>query len=101
MRFIAVCAALVMAPVLASAQEMVARQGNDSVRLSDSACESPLVLGRLSPDTHPMYKKASAEVGGQTFSACWAVVGNAAHLVYEDGDQGVIPLAELKPAMAA
>jgi hypothetical protein len=40
-------------------------------------------------------------VEGQTFTACWRVVGNAAHLLYEDGDQGIIPLAELKPEMSA
>ena len=101
MRFLAVCAALALAPVLANADELVARQGSDSVRLSEGACDSQLVLGRLSPDTHAMYKKASAVVGGQTYSACWAVVGNAAHLVYEDGDQGVIPLSDLKPELAA
>ena len=102
MRIIAaVCAALVMAPALSFADELVARQGNDSVRLSEGACESQLVLSRLSPDAKDLYKRASAVVGGQTFNACWAVVGNAAHLVYEDGDQGVIPLSDLKPELAA
>jgi hypothetical protein len=38
---------------------------------------------------------------GQRFQACWRLVGNAAHLVYEDGDQGIIPTTELKPDMTA
>lgn len=101
MRLIAVCAALALAPAFASADELVARQGTDSVRLSDTACTSQQVLGRLSPDSREFYKKASAEVGGQAFQACWAIVGDAAHLVYEDGDQGVIPMAELKPELTA
>jgi hypothetical protein len=29
------------------------------------------------------------------------MVGNAAHLVYEDGDQGIIPANELKPDLTA
>jgi hypothetical protein len=93
------CAALVAAP--AFAEELVARNGNDSVRLADSPCTSELVLGRLQPQTHGQYKAASAVVEGQSFAACWRLVGNAAHLMYEDGDQGIIPLAELKPAMSA
>jgi hypothetical protein len=85
----------------AFAQELVARQGDDSVRLSDSACKSELVLGRLEPGVARQYRAASAVFQGQRFQACWRLVGNAAHLVYEDGDQGIIPAAELKPDMTA
>lgn len=93
------CAALAVGPALA--ESLVARNGNDSVRLADGPCTSELVLSRLQPQMHGQYKAASAVVEGQTFSACWRVVGNAAHLLYEDGDQGIIPLAELKPEMNA
>lgn len=93
------CAALAAAPVFA--EDLVARNGNDSVRLGDAPCTSELVLGRLQPQMHAQYKAASAVVEGTTFVACWRLVGNAAHLLYEDGDQGVIPLAELKPEMSA
>jgi hypothetical protein len=98
----AVCvaiAALASAPTFA--QELVARQGNDSVRLSDAACESQQVLGRLDPTLQEEYKAASAVFQGQTFTACWRVMGNVAHLVYEDGDQGIIPVQELKPDLTA
>lgn len=101
MRSLAVCAAFALAPLLAQADVLVARQGNDSVRLTEASCDSQLVLARLSPETRSLYKKATAVVGGQDFTACWAMMGDAAHLVYEDGDQGVIPVAELKPDMAA
>jgi hypothetical protein len=47
------------------------------------------------------YKSATAVVDGQTFNACWRPVGNAAHLMYEDGDQGLIPLSDLKPELTA
>lgn len=92
-------AALAVAP--AFAEQLVARSGDDSVRLSETPCTSQQVLGQLQPGTHELYKSASAVVSGTTFNACWRVVGNAAHLLYEDGDQGVIPLSELKPELTA
>jgi hypothetical protein len=88
-----------VAPVFA--QELVARQGDDSVRLSDSECKSELVLSRIEPGMAGEFHAASAVFQGQRFQACWRMVGNAAYLVYEDGDQGIIPADELKPELAA
>ena len=100
MKAVAVAAALaafVAAP--AFAEQLVARQGNDSVRLSDAACKSELVLARLEPRSHEQYRSASAHFQGQNFVACWRMMGNVAHLIYEDGDQGIIPMQELKPEL--
>ena len=97
MKAVALCAAiaaLVAAP--AFAEDLVARQGNDSVRLSEASCQSKLVLSRLEPQTHEQFRAASAEFQGQNFVACWRMVGNVAWLLYEDGDQGIIPMVELK-----
>ena len=102
MKAVVFCAALAtFAAAPAFAQELVARQGDDSVRLSDAACKSELVLGRLEPAAAGQYRAASAVFQGQRFQACWRMVGNAAHLVYEDGDQGIIPAGELKPDLTA
>jgi hypothetical protein len=102
MKAVVFCAALAtFAAAPAFAQELVARQGDDSVRLSDAACKSELVLGRIEPGSAPQYRAASAVFQGQRFQACWRMVGNAAHLVYEDGDQGIIPAQELKPDLTA
>lgn len=95
---IAVCAALALAP--AFAENLVARQGDDSVRLADTPCQAREVLVRIEPDAHKEYKSATAQLQGQRFVACWREMGNVAHLVYEDGDQGIIPMIELKPEMA-
>lgn len=95
----AVLAAAVAAP--AFSQELVARQGTDSVRLSEAACQSELVLARVDAGSQDEYKAATAEFQGQNFVACWRTMGGVAHLVYEDGDQGVIPLQELKPELTA
>jgi hypothetical protein len=100
MKTLLICAALAAAAP-AFAQDLVARQGQDSVRLNDGPCTSTQVLQRLQPQQADEYKAASAVVDGHEFNACWRPVGNAAHLMYEDGDQGLIPLADLKPELTA
>jgi hypothetical protein len=96
------CAALTaLAAAPAFAQDLIARQGDDSVRLSEEACQSELVLNRLEPAVAQEFRAASAVFQGQSFKACWRMMGNAAYLVYEDGDQGVIPAQELKAELSA
>lgn len=97
------CAVLASAFAVAPsfAQDLIARQGNDSVRLSEAACKSDLVLSRIEPGTAGEFHAASADFQGQHFQACWRMMGNAAYLIYEDGDQGIIPASELKPELSA
>lgn len=102
MKAIVICAAIAAASAApAFAQDLIARQGDDSVRLSDASCKSELVLSRLEPAIAGEFRAASAVFQGQRFQACWRMMGGAAYLVYEDGDQGVIPAAELKPELSA
>lgn len=102
MKAVVFCAALAtFAAVPAFAQDLIARQGDDSVRLSDAQCKSELILNRLEPAMAEEFKSASAMFQGQRFQACWRMMGNAAYLIYEDGDQGVIPAQELKPELTA
>jgi len=100
MRFPLLCAAaLLAAPVLAD--ELVASSGSDSVRLSSNPCSSEQVLNRLKPQFRAELRDATAVVQGKTFKACWVVEGRAAHLLYEDGDQGLIPLRDFKVPTSA
>ncbi|MDB5898622.1 MAG: hypothetical protein JWP22_1772 [Ramlibacter sp.] len=102
MKALVFCAALATVAVApAFAEDLVARQGDDSVRLSDAACKSELVLSRIEPGMATEFRAASAVFQGQRFQACWRMMGNAAYLMYEDGDQGVIPANELKPDLTA
>ncbi|HWI81063.1 hypothetical protein [Ramlibacter sp.] len=39
---------------------------------------------------------ATAQISGQAFQACWVIDGQTARLVYEDGDEGLVPLSEFK-----
>lgn len=95
MRFALLCAAALLAAP-AMADELVAKNGSDQVRLTNSPCVNEQVLNRIKPDSRAALRDASATVSGQTFRACWIPNGNAAHLLYEDGDQGVIPLSDFK-----
>src|SRR5512140_1979399 len=97
MRFALVCAAALFAAP-AMAQERVASNGTDSVRLSDSTCSSQKVLEQVEPGMRSQLKDATATIGGESFKGCWIVDGSMAHLVYEDGDQGIVALSEFKKA---
>jgi hypothetical protein len=92
-------AALLAAPAMAD--ELVASNGQDSVRLTDKPCSSEPVLQRLTPRFREVMRDANAVVGGKPFRACWIVDGDSAHLLYEDGDQGLIPLTDFKQPKSA
>ena len=53
------------------------------------------VLEQIPTEMRNLLKDATATVNGQSFKACWVADAQAAHLVYEDGDQGLVPLSEL------
>jgi hypothetical protein len=100
MKFALLCAAALLAPP-AMADELIASNGKDSVRLSDSPCTSEQVLQQLTPALRTALRSATAVVQGQSFRACWVIHGDAAHLLYEDGDQGLIPLSDFKAPQSA
>lgn len=91
------CAVLAAAP--GWARNMVAYEGGSAARLSDEPCSNEQVLGQLDTQLRPAFRNASVEVNGQTFSACWGPAGNAVYLLYEDGDEGLIPVHKLKPEL--
>lgn len=80
----------------AQAQDLVVNDGHDSIRLTDAACSSEAVLQRIDPADRAQFRTASATLQGQRYAACWSRVSTAVYLVYEDGDQGLVPLARLK-----
>lgn len=92
------CSLLAAAP--AFAQNLVAYEGGTAARLSERPCSNEQVLGQLDPQLRPAFRDASVVVNGQTFSACWGPAGSAVYLLYEDGDEGLIPAHKLKPEMS-
>jgi len=96
MRFAFLCAAAALVAVPVWAVEVVASNGDDSVRLTDQPCTIPTVLNRLPPNVRVLVHDAVATVQGESFKACWVIEGDAAHLLYEDGDQGLVPLTDFR-----
>ena len=61
-----------------------------------SPCTVEAAAARLAPHARAEYRLGVAVLDGKTYPLCWREMGNVAHLVYEDGDQGLVPLAEFK-----
>lgn len=75
---------------------LVAHQGSATVLLGDTACTNPAVLEQVDPQLQPLFKSASAQVRGQSYSACWVPTPAGVRLIYADGDQGLVPLGALR-----
>lgn len=97
MKYLVILLIAAAAPALA---DMEAHQGDDWVRFIEKPCSNETVKALLGPRADD-YQAAVAHFGGQDFQACWAPRGNVMHLVYEDGDQGIVPVADIKPAREA
>lgn len=80
----------------AQAGELVAYDGKDTIRLTDAPCASDTVLSHVPDGARPEFMKADVVLHGEKFTACWRITPVAAHLVYEDGDQGLVPLSRLE-----
>lgn len=80
----------------AQAGELVAYDGKDTIRLTDAPCASQTVLSHVPDVVRPEFMKANVVLHGEKFTACWRITPVAAHLVYEDGDQGLVPLSQLE-----
>jgi len=100
LRSVVLCSVIAIAPA-AFANDLVARQGGDTIRLVNAACTSQEVLSRVAPQLRAQFRAAQATVDGRSYTACWRMTPSAAHLVYEDGDQGIVPLSALKPQLSA
>jgi hypothetical protein len=97
--FIAAIVAVFAAGCAAVSQghALTATNGKDTVRVTDQPCTSQIVLRMVNPQYREVLRDATATVRGQAYRACWFVDVDHAHLLYEDGDQGLVPLADFKP----
>lgn len=86
---------VVAAPALGA--QRVYTQGSDEVRVFDTPCVSVETLNRIPPNEREGWNKAAGRVSGQRFFGCWRALGDAIYILWEDGDQGVVPLEDLKP----
>ena len=71
-----------------------------SITLFDTACTSEAVLGHIPPMFRQHFRSGAAVLEGKTYGFCWVVPVDqpVVVLVYEDGDQGMLPLAAFSRA---
>lgn len=94
---------MLVVPSGAKAQDLIARKGADSVTISERPCAVASVLiqiDRILPDEREKFQRADGTFGGKKYFACWRTSPGGVHLIYEDGDQGVVPLTEFKPVLS-
>jgi hypothetical protein len=91
-----IAACLAAGPAFATS-ELVAGFGMDEIRIYEQKCEIASVLRHIPEDKRKDFRKARAKVSGQTYFACYVVVGpDRVLIVYEDGDLGMIPVGDFK-----
>jgi hypothetical protein len=76
--------------------DWVARQGESSVRLYEKPRTNEAVLKLIPPQFRTRFQAAVGLIAGARYEACWTKDPNGAYLVYEDGDQGMVPAGDLK-----
>lgn len=85
----------------ALADEMIARNGKDTVRLTQAACHAEVLalVSAVYPASAERFRAAYAQVDGAEFRACWIFRPDGKVLLhYEDNDQGLIPVTEFEKA---
>lgn len=81
----------------ADAQDLIARNGKDWVRINDKACENKKVLQHVPPQMHEQFRSATVQFEGQLYLACWIGTAQGVVIVYEDSDRGGIPYSAFEP----
>lgn len=93
---------LILAAILAAgpafAGDLVARRGDDSIRLTDKPCP-PEVLKHVEQGSRGYFRAARAFIDCKIYEACWAEAGGTAFIQYPDGDRGMIPMAAFSDPM--
>ena len=97
MRNLIVLVLAAFAAVSASAAEMVAKNGDDVIRLQDRPCVHAGTLAQIKPEWREHFRMARALLDGHDWFACWLVTpqGTIA-IVFEDGDTTDLPMGVFK-----
>lgn len=82
---------------LSASADATATFGTDSVTLRDKACPAS-VLERITPEHRSNFRKADGLVNGKPYLGCWVLERDVVFLMWEDGDQGIIPAKNFKEA---
>jgi hypothetical protein len=88
-------AALLCAALSANAAPVARHPNGDTAQLLETAC--PAAVTAMVPESlRPQYRAAVVVASGQRYVACWMAVParGFVHLVFADGDQGIVPMGE-------
>ncbi len=89
--------ALLLALSMPVQADLVFRQGDDIIRLTDAPCINDAALATIPESIHGLFKQATAIVNGKTYAPCWAPYRATMLVLYfEDGDNGMIDALALK-----
>ena len=90
------CAGIAMLAFSALADSAIFRAGADSVEITEEPCHAA-VVPLIPAEILEHFRAANAVISGKLIKACWALRGDGyAHLVYEDGDEGLIPAGSFR-----
>lgn len=88
-------ACVAMLPILSFADDMVARNGKDSLRLMQKPCVANIPV---QGDLKDKLQAASATIDGKSYNACWAPHASGNVIIwFEDGDMGAVPITLFHP----
>lgn len=94
MRILALILPLVALPALAD--DLVARNGKNYLRLQDLPCPARMAP-LIPPEVLEMFRAAVAQLEGRQYPGCWAMRPDGTIFVrYEDGDAGLIPMSQFQ-----
>jgi hypothetical protein len=86
-------AALAAGISTSAAADLVAKNGDNELRLLNTPCVNSAVLAHIRDEWRDKFKTAQAQLGPQFFHACWIDTEQGAYFViYSDGDQSAIPV---------
>ena len=92
--------AVLFASFTAAASSTVMRMDDGQghyVRLFATPCNNDMVLARTPPNFRPRMQAGETKIDGKLYGMCWtALPDGTVGIVYEDGDQGRLPIQAFK-----
>lgn len=76
---------------LAWPASLIARHGENWVRVQEGPCVNERILSMVKPDFHRLLKQGTGVFEGKPFGMCWFLNGPTVYVIWEDGDASEIP----------
>jgi len=76
---------------------MRAKAPDGEITVSDQKCTNQAILARIPREVHDQILTAEVILNKQKYAACWHGMPQGVHLLYEDGDEGMVPYQMFKP----